>query len=215
MEEDKENQGINNTQNNKIYSVTSSNVSSSKNQVKTAHGIANALVSQAKLRAEELIKQAKLEASNLVIEAEKSGLEKGQKKAFSSLLNAECMLAEVCESSKEIILEIAKEIAKEMLNAELSRNPRILIPKVEKLLNKTIGARKIRISSHPEMIKVINENIGEYIERDNKIEIIENNKLELGDLLISTELGEINAKVEYELDEISQNLRANSNKIFS
>ena len=54
---------------NKIYSVNSSknnqsseSTSNSKNKVKTAHGIANALVHQAKLRAEGLIEEAKLEA---------------------------------------------------------------------------------------------------------------------------------------------------------
>ena len=191
---------------NKIYSV-----SNSKSKVKTAHGIANALVSQAKLRAEGLIKQAKIEADKLVIEAEKSGLEKGQKKAFSSLLNAECMLAEVCESSKEIIVDIAKEIAKEILNVELGLNPRSLVPKVDKLLTKTIGARKIKISSHPEMSNVIEQNI----ESDKKIEFVSSTKLEIGDILISTELGEINAKIDCELNEIAQNLKANSNKIFS
>ena len=64
---------------NKIYSVNSSknsniNQSGSKNKVKTAHGIANALVHQAKLRAEGLIQQAKLEANKLVINAEKLSL---------------------------------------------------------------------------------------------------------------------------------------------
>jgi len=211
---------------NKIYSVNSSknsniNQSSSKNKVKTAHGIANALVHQAKLRAEGLIQEAKLEANKLVINAEKSGLEKGQKKAFSSILNAECMLAEVCESSKDVIIEIAKEIAKEILNTEIKMNPRSLIPKIDKLLSKNIGARKIRISSNPEMIQVVRDSIAmdhsanDNIELNKKIEIVEDSNLGVGDLVVSTELGEINAKIDYELNEISQNLRANSNKIFT
>ena len=201
---------------NKIYSVNSSKDAGSKNKVKTARGIANALVHQAKLRAEELIKEAKLEANKLVIDAEKSGLEKGQKKAFSSILNAECMLAEVCESSKDVIIKIAKEIAKEILDTEIKTNPRSLTPKINKLISKNIGARKIKISSNPEMTQIVKDSIAtDNIELNEKIEITQDSNLGMGDLVISTELGEINAKIDYELNEISQNLRANSNKIFS
>ena len=92
-------------------------------KLRTASEVANALVNEAKFRSERLLQEAHRQASILVKQAEESGLQEGQKKAFTSLISGESLLSEITEQSKHLIISISLEIAKELLMQELTINP--------------------------------------------------------------------------------------------
>lgn len=182
-------------------------------KLRTASEVADALVNHAKLKSEQMLVEANHQASLLAKQAEQSGLEIGQKKAFANIITGESLLDEVLDRSKHIVIQLAIEIAKEILIQELTINPRSISSRVDNLVNKTLSARKIKISVHPSIVDEIRETISSYPESE-RMEIIADAKLELADVKVSTEIGEVTSKLEVELDEISLALAANTSRIF-
>lgn len=183
------------------------------NKIRTAAEVAEALVNHAKFKSEQLLTEANRQASILAAQAEQDGLEKGQKKAFASIISGESLLAEIMQSAKELIIELAIEIAQEILQYELKTNPQALLPRVEHLLAKALNARKIKIYTNNSISNEIENKISHFPE-SKRIVVIADKTLDLGDIRISTELGEITSKIDTELKNISTTLSTNSDKIF-
>lgn len=182
-------------------------------KLRTASEVAEALVNHAKFKSEQLLAEANRHASILVKDAEQSGLEQGQKKAFASIISGESLLNEIIENAKHIIVEIALEVAREILIQELISNPKSITARVDNLITKTLSARKIKIYVHSTIVDEVKQRTSTYPEQE-RIEIIGDQKLELGDVRVSTEIGEITSKIETELNEISLALVANTSRIF-
>lgn len=193
---------------NKIYPAQES-------KLKTASEVANALVNDAKFKSEQLLEEANRQATILVRQAEQSGLKQGQKKAFSSLISGESLLSEITEQSKHLIIAIATELAKELLLQELSINPAAILSRVNHLVSKAMAARTIKIQVNPKMLEEVSNNIKNFSAGLGQIEVVGNEELNLADIKVTTEIGEVATRLEQEFLEISNNLVANTNKIFS
>lgn len=194
-------------ENKKIYPVPEA-------KLKTATEVANALVHQAKFKSEQLLQEANRQASILVRQAEHSGLQQGQKKAFSSLISGESLLGEITEQSKHLIISISLEVAKELLMQELTINPASILGRVNHLVSKAVSARRIKIQVHPKMVQEVRNQIKNFSGEASQIEVIENYELSLADIKVTTEIGEVSTKLEQEFSELSNDLIANTNRIF-
>ena len=184
-----------------------------KKKLRTAAEVADALVNHAKFQSEQMLIEANRQASLLVKEAEQSGLQEGHKKAFSSLISGESLLKETVEQAKYIILDIAVEIAKEIIMQELTVSPGLIQPRINFLINKVLNARRIKIYIHPSIEEEVNKLISTNFEDNRQIEVIPDANSELADIRVVTELGEIKTNLEQELQDTSLRLKANYSRI--
>ena len=140
-----------------------------------------------------------------------------QSKDFYSIVSTFEEKFEIFENDfHSLVIKVSTRIAEKILQKELNENSMI-----EKLLDqnlrKIIGANDIIIKLNPNDYKLIQKSSKEYLASSggSKIKYESNENITIGGCLIESEIGNLDARVESQLNEIVKNLENNFTKIES
>lgn len=193
---------------------------------------AKKIINEANKNALEIINNAKKNSEKILEEAKsegyKEGLNKGYNDGYSkAILDSkeeahkiieeanqylDGIYAEVnnyIEKSKEDIINLAIEIAKEVLKSELSISNEAIINCAQKALSKVKQKSNIILKTSIndyKIIKLRQQELEQFIDSSSTLIIVADSKLKNGDIFIETNNGIIDATIETQLKTISNKL---------
>jgi len=111
------------------------------------------------------------------------------------------------KSFEKLVIETAFEVAKKVIQREVSSST-IINENVRFAINKIMGANEIRLKLNPADIEELNETTKNLIHSGsfNKIKIEPDARIELGGCLIETEIGNVDARISTQLNEMQRQL---------
>ena len=111
------------------------------------------------------------------------------------------------KSFEKLVIETAFEIAKKVVQREVSENT-IINENVRFAINKIMGANEIRLKLNPADVEELNEATKKLIHGGsfNKIKIEADERIELGGCLIETEIGNVDSRISTQLSEMQKQL---------
>ncbi|MCX6169907.1 MAG: FliH/SctL family protein [Ignavibacteriales bacterium] len=115
--------------------------------------------------------------------------------------------AEYEKSFEKLVIETAFEVAKKVVQREVSENT-IINENVRFAINKIMGANEIRLKLNPADVEELNEATKKLIHGGsfNKIKIEPDERIELGGCLIETEIGNVDSRISTQLSEMQRQL---------
>ena len=165
------------------------------------------IVSRAQQDAESIKEVAKKEGYQAGIDMAQKDLE-DLKDKFSEFFNYK---EEVYAKVSECIMDISVEIAKKILNSQISADREYIIPMIRSVVeevNKT--ENKITLKVMPKDVEIVRDNVeevfsGNYFEA--KISVIPDNSINDGGVIVETSNGLIDASIQTQLAIIEKALR--------
>jgi flagellar assembly protein FliH len=111
------------------------------------------------------------------------------------------------KSFEKLVIETAFEVAKKVVQREISSNT-IINENVRFAINKIMGANEIRLKLNPVDIKELTETTKNLLHSGsfNKIKIEADERIELGGCLIETEIGNVDSRISTQLSEMQKQL---------
>ncbi len=106
-----------------------------------------------------------------------------------------------------LVLELAFAISEKIIKSELS-NKSIIKQTLEDSLKKVIGSNNIVVKLNPDDLKLINENSSDILQSGNlsKIKFEPDQSIEKGGCFVETEIGNVDARISTQLDELKKRL---------
>lgn len=180
--------------------------------------------------AEEKAKQIKYEAQRHMAKAEEDaqslyeeakehgysdGMEEAQKVAKQEILPLMKNLREsqqklaglknvIIKQNANEIIDLALDIARKVLGAELEASPMSIAKIIKAALNRIDISEKITVRIHPTSYEVLMKAVPDYLK---DTWIVADSKVEDGGAIIETETGTYDAQIEEQLEEIEKNLK--------
>ncbi|PKL83958.1 MAG: hypothetical protein CVV24_02265 [Ignavibacteriae bacterium HGW-Ignavibacteriae-3] len=108
---------------------------------------------------------------------------------------------------EKLVIETAFEISKKIIQREMS-NETVINENVKKAINKVMGANEVRLKLNPLDVEKLNEESKNLIHAGsfNKIKIEPDDRIEQGGCLIETEIGNVDARISTQLNEMQKQL---------
>lgn len=165
-----------------------------------------------------LISRAQEEAGTIRDSAAKEGYNAGLEKAKDDILQVKAALQDFLKAKQEVfeyiapdILEISIDIAKKIVKHEIEQDPQILLATISDVL-KTISRdeAKINIKVNPAEIAMVKGNIPEVsssLGLDAKISVIADETIEVGNCIVQTSNGIVDATLDTQLAIIKEAFR--------
>jgi len=184
-----------------------------------------AIINEAKQQAEQIKQQASQEAEQLKEKARKEGLEQGKTEGFEyskdeishmverlqSIVSAtiderERIMVHSEQQIMKLILSMVRKIVKKLTQEQEG----IIINNVKEALSLIRGAVKVFIHVNPDDYDFTlkhKEELIQMIEAQSEVKFIEDPKVDRGGVFIETDIGEVDATIASQLDEIEDKIR--------
>lgn len=144
---------------------------------------------------------------------EDAGYAFGEKKArlivdrLNSVMNELSMLRErILADIEPEVVALSVEIARRVVHAEIETNPDVVLNIAREALRRVTHWRKIVIHVNPADYEYIASRRGELAERNKNITIEKDDAILAGGCFIQEEVGEIDGRIDEQLNEIAQEL---------
>lgn len=172
----------------------------------------------ARKEAETIIKEARSRKEAIEMHAYNEGMKKGEEEGkkmaikkieplFDTFKNAmdelSSMKAAVIEEQQEQLLEIIFLIAEKIIHRSIQLSPDIVLDTVKEACKHLMESDDIQVRLHPsdfEYIREIEDVLGKKLSGKKEIQIIEDNTIDRGGVIIDTEFGEIDATIRSQID---------------
>lgn len=209
----------------KAFDRTKKSLEEKDSALAVAQEEAKKIIEEAEKEKERILEEAKVEAEKLKDEGYKTGYEIGREEGFKE---GKEELLSMIERLKSIVYVTLKEREKilvhserQILNLVLSmvrkivkkltmEEERIVIENVKEALALTRGAMKIYIHINPQDLDYTTKHKDEFIkliEGIPEVKILEDPTVDKGGVYIETDLGEIDARISTQLEEIEEKIR--------
>lgn len=167
---------------------------------------------------ESRLRQLELEVANRELQARESGRQEGEAAARQALeapmREALARLAGHIEAlnqvrsrlrreAEEDLVRLAVEIARRVLRRELTADPAAILGLVKAALERVDAREVIRVRAHPEDARTIEACFAD-IGMPERIEVVADQNLERGAVILETTRGQLDASVETQLQEIER-----------
>jgi flagellar assembly protein FliH len=156
------------------------------------------------------------------LEGEKSGFESGLKKVEPLLLSLQEAILHFRQIRKETYIRIEKEvvdlalaIAKKVICREIQTDREIVVAVVREALARVAEADRIKIKMNPAELKFINEtkiHLSDLIPKFDHAAFEAEEGIPRGGCIIETDSGEIDARIEQQLQAVEETFRAEMDK---
>jgi len=185
--------------------------------------------SEAQLR-EELLAQAQAEAADIRARAQAEGSEQGYSQGLAKAreeVRAELMpvlekfarevqallsqRAEILRSAEREIFELALLMGKKILHSELHLRPDAVASVVRHALERAVGWGRVKVQVNPEdcaLLEEVRGSLDEAAEGVSLAEIVPNPAISRGGCILESNFGEVDARLEMQVAEVDQALRA-------
>lgn len=122
---------------------------------------------------------------------------------YTILSQIEDKLKEYETSFNKIVLQVSQEIAKKILQRELEQN-NIIGDTIKSAIQKILGAGEVKIKVNPEDYQFLTENdfTKKHLVNFNKVKFESNEKIEKGGCFIETEIGNVDARISSQVNEV-------------
>ncbi len=145
---------------------------------------------------------------------EKIGLESGRKKV-EPILNKFCELLKevseikesICRDAEKEVVNLALAIARKVVGFEADKNQEVVINVIKEALKSVADHGKIKIRINPADFKFLMEDgrrVRNFLEDPKRITFIEDSTIEVGGCFIESELGDVDARIEKQLQIIEE-----------
>jgi len=116
-------------------------------------------------------------------------------------------LKEYEQSFERLVVGTAVELARKIIQKEVKEQS-IINEVVKEAISKVIGANEVRIKFHPEDMKELNNHSRNLISSTtfSKIKFEEDDRIERGGCLVETEIGNVDARMSTQLEELRRKL---------
>lgn len=186
------------------------------------------IISNAKKQAEEMISNARSHSKEVNQKAYNEGYKLGYKDGLSSAdgeikerLNKISSLTqsiltekkEILKNAESQIIDLSVELAKRILEADVSIDKSVIIKVAKKAISKVTEAERIKLRVNPADIKEVKDHFDEissYGGGISHIGIISDPKVEKGGCLIDSEAGSVDAQISVQLEEYQKALKGES-----
>lgn len=184
------------------------------------------LQEKGKEEADRYIKEAKKRASDIEREAykkafaqgERAGIEIGKKKAESEINRFYKTVEElsgfrerIYEGCENELVKLALVISRSIIHQELTLNKEVILSIVKAILKNAIGAGEIKIRVSPldiEFIRQSRPQILNSIDGLKNIILEEDRSIIRGGCIVETDFGDIDARIEKQIEELDRALRS-------
>lgn len=114
---------------------------------------------------------------------------------------------------EELVIETAYELAKKIVQHEIEESP-VINENIRIAINKIIGANEVRLKLNPKDIEALTDESKNLIHNSsfNKIKIESDDRIECGGCLIETEIGNVDARISTQLNELKKGLENSLSK---
>ncbi len=126
------------------------------------------------------------------------------------VLQLESKIDEYESVFEKLVIDLSVSIAEKIIKREINRET-VINTILKESIKKVMGSNKVFVKLNPEDFKVINEESQEQFNSDsyNKIKFEPEDRIEKGGCLVETEIGNVDARISSQLNEISKQLEAN------
>lgn len=116
-------------------------------------------------------------------------------------------LKEYEQSFERLVVGTSVELARKIIQKEV-KDQSIINDVVKEAISKVIGANEVRIKFHPDDMKELNTLSRNLINSSSfsKIKFEEDEKIEKGGCLVETEIGNVDARISTQLEELRRKL---------
>ena len=177
-----------------------------KRIVADAEAKAQQIVAEAEQKATEIQRQAQVEAEQLRAGAEQQGFKQGSDEAaakFTELIAEHSKKMEAAESSvANQVRQLSLAIAKKIINKELEFHPETVVEMAKKHLTSVRQRKEVYLRVSPADLETLREHKRELIDqlgRAKDMEIRADETLTSGSMIIETDAGTIDARVETQM----------------
>lgn len=193
---------------------------------------AEKIIDDAKKRAQEILKNAQDASKQFIEEAKNRGYEVGYKQGLADgfneginnaqneakkiienaniyLLNSQNEVKEFYDKSKNEIINLSIEIAKDILKKELSINHEMVVNLAEQVISKSKEKKNLILKCSIEDYKILKkrqDDLAVFTDSQNNILIIADADLKNGDIILESTTGLIDATLETRLMQMCNNL---------
>lgn len=170
-------------------------------------------------KAQEILSKAKKQAESLRTEAfelgYKEGMSEGRTEAAGQLESAVGSLREahqqivdmqqrIHKDSESEMVELALELARKVIGAELSHDPSTVVKVIQTALGRVSAAKVISIRVNPSDLGVLKDAAPDFL---NEIQVVGDPEVSRGGAVIESSSGNLDAQMEVQLAEIEKKLK--------
>ncbi|MBI3014048.1 MAG: hypothetical protein HYY65_03050, partial [Candidatus Tectomicrobia bacterium] len=174
---------------------------------------------------EAILRQATEEAARLKEQARSEGLAQGLAEArqqveerlapaIAAFLKAGEELGQLrrqlIERQEKEVIELALAIARKVIHQEVTQNPQTIVGILKAILQETVDREELKVHLNPEDFDVgmeCRDSLLASVEGIKSLSLERDPNISRGGVVVETHLGEIDGRVERQLDEIEQGLR--------
>lgn len=195
------------------------------NKIKDAEIQAEHIIEDAKKQADQIIDEAKEEANKYRSEAHKKGFEEGREQGYQEgkgevdrlidrltivLSTAIRKRNEIIEEAEAQVIDLVVTIARKVVKSITETQKRVVYDNIVSALQKLKGRAEVTIRVNTEDLMMTTKHKKEFIEMIEGIEqvrILEDNSVDKGGCIISTDFGSIDARISTQLSEIESKIK--------
>jgi len=180
------------------------------------------IVEQAQAHADDLVRTAALEAAAIRHEAYAEGREQGNLAgialARAELVESMALLQAALHESKSVrdrllwaaeheIVELAIAATRTVVGEQALLDPSLTVDVVERALERAGGQNVVTLRLHPTRLKVVDAHLSEIHGEPLAFELRGDEAIEVGGCIVDTSTGQIDARLDIQLDEVARELR--------
>ena len=178
-------------------------------EVYDAREDAKRIVEEAEERAAKAVREAEADATQIREEARNRAREEGRAEAAALLAEAAAIRDRALAGAERETARLAIAVAQRILGEELALAPERITAMVADVLGRARRAADVTVTVHPEDAATLRQMQSELLERAGRparFAIVEDAALTRGGCTVKTELGELDARIEVQLEALARAL---------
>jgi len=186
---------------------------------------AEKIVSEAKSKADEIIREAEEKATKLLEDSRQKGYEEGREEGYRkgeeevrrlvehlhTIINAAIdKRKEIVESSEKQIIDLVMLIARKVVKAISEAEKKVVLENIREALKKLRGDTEIVIRVNIDDLDIVSKHKKEFVSMVESLESIrieEDSRVDPGGCIIETSFGEIDARIQTQLQVLEERIR--------
>lgn len=178
-------------------------------EVYDAQEEARRIADEAQAHAEEIVRAAEQEATRIRDEARDAGRREARAELAALLLEAAALRDGALAEAERETAKLAIAVARRIVAEELVVAPERIVAIVGEVLGRARRAAAVTVAVHPEdaaTLRALHSQLVERAGRPAKLAIHEDPSITRGGCLVQTDLGELDARIEVQLDALARAL---------
>ncbi len=171
-----------------------------------AHAEAERIIANARARADAELAEAERKGARVAEDAAKDAREREVAKLAAAFIAVRTEEGARAERDLAQTAALARMLAERLLGAELTLAPERVVDLAAAALREARGARRAKIRANSADAPLLAARLGDLGMKDGAVEIVADDTLERGSLLLDTDLGVLDARIAPQLDRLTEAL---------